>query len=432
MAIYSKQNLINYETNNHNLIILLMSEFSEFYKTLEIDNGLLIMLMIMSVFVAIFHTVITMGLYGINLKPKWLFFVLNPLLIWLSSLYDSRLAALIAIILFLSVFVLGIFGMIFSAIKSGFQSSKEENERRKRMGKSPLPLWKKILMTLSGFIFFGLVLSLGVPYFIIIVFIILPFLTSLKSNNKKRFYRFQRTLPTSNIRSVAMGLAEISGKAKTIETVFSRIGTQECIGFLYTVENVSTDKDGKDSYSMESFETICKPFYVQDKSGQIKIVSDNIEFIDFEIDEQYQSSMKRYTQYLLMENMEVLLIGKAGLKENNEPVFEKEEIKDVFGISPVSSVENYNTMRPILQSAGYFVYFWVILIALIFLTPISINNNTIEFGKINLDLPFQNSKPVKSVTDFYDNIYNSYEEKETEQVENNYEADSLEITQPSE
>lgn len=409
-----------------------MNEFSEFYKTLEVDNGLLVMLMVMSVFVAIFHTVILMGLYEVNLKPKWLFFVLNPLLIWLCSLYDSRLGALVAIILFLSVFVLGIIGAIFSAIRSGIQSSKEEDARRKRSGKSALPIWKKILLTLSGLIFFGLVLSLGLPYFIIIVFIILPFLTSLKPNNKKRFYKFQRTLPTSNIRSVAMGLAEISGTSKTIEPMIARIGKKECIGYLHTIENVSTDKDGKDSYSMESSETICKPFYVQDKSGQIKVVTQDIEFIDFEIDEQYQSSMKRYTQYLLTENMEVLLIGKAGLKENNEPVFQKEEIKDVFGISPVASVENYNTLRPILQSAGYFIYFWVILIALIFLTPISLTNNGLKFGKINLELPFKNSKPVKSVTDFYDNIYDSYEQTKPIDSTDQQEAEGVEVTQPSE
>lgn len=409
-----------------------MNEFSEFYNNLEVDNGLLIMLMLMSIFVAIFHTVIIMGLYEIDLKPKWLFFVLNPLSIWLSSLHDSRLGALVAIGLFLSVFVLGIIGMIFSAIRSGLQSSKEVDERRKRAGKAILPLWKKVLLTIAGLIALGLVLSLGVPYFIIIMFIILPFLKSLKPDNKKRFYRFQRTLPTSNIRSVAMGLAEISGTSKTIEPMMSRIGKKECIGLLHTIETVSTDKDGKDSYSLESSETICKPFYVQDKSGQIRVVTDDLEFIDFEIDEQYESARKRYTQYLLTENMEVLLIGKASVKENNEPAFMKEEIKDVFGISPVESVENYNTMRPILQSAGYFVYFWVILIALIFLTPISLNNNGLNFGKPNFDLPFQNSKPVKSVTDFYDNVYDSYEQIETTDSTDHDEATGAEVTQPSE
>ena len=382
----------------------------------------------MSTFVAIFHTLILIGLYEINLKPKWLFFVLNPLSIGLCSLYDNRLAALIAVGLFLSVFVLGIVGMIVSMIRSGYQDSKEEDLRRRRMGKTSIPIWKKILMTLSGLLFFGFVLTLGVPYFILIVFIILPFLTSiLKPDNKKRFYKFQRTLPTSNIRSVAMGLAEISGTVKTIEPLNSRIGTKPCIGFLYTIETVTTDKDGRDSYSLESSETICKSFYIQDKSGQIRVVTDDIEFIDFEIDEQYQSSMKRYTQYLLKDNMEVLIIGKAALAENNEPVFQKEDIKNVFGISPVASVEDYNTMRPIWQSAGYFAYFWVILIALIFLTPVRLSNNSLVIGKIDLNLPFQNSKPVKSLDDFYDNIYDSYD---SEPVENQYnqQADSAEVT----
>ena len=228
-----------------------------------------------------------------------------------------------------------------------------------------------------------------------------------------------------------MGLAEISGKTKTINPVISRINDKKCIGYLYTIENVRTDKDGDDSYSLESSETVCKDFYVEDSTGKMRIISDGIEFIDFEIDEQYQASMKRYTQYILTENTDVLLIGKAAVAENNEPVFEREEIKDVFGISPVASVDNYNTMRPIVQSAGYFIYIWVILIAVIFLTPVSIRNNSLKFGKINLDLPFQNSKPVESVGVFYDNIYDSYDQNNTQPVENDNQADSLEVTQPA-
>lgn len=394
-----------------------MDDFLAFYNTLEVDKGLVVMLMLVSFFVAIFHTFILIGLYEINLKPKWLFFVLNPLSVGLCSLYDNKLAALLAIVLFLSVFVLGIIGMIYAMIRATYQSSKEESERRKKAGLAEIPLWKKIIYSLGALLFFGFTFTLGVPYFILIVFIILPFLSSIfKPSNKKRFYRIQRTLPTSNIRSVAMGLAEISGTVKMIEPLLSRIGTKECIGFLYTIETVSTDKDGKDSYSLEFSETICKPFYVQDKSGQIKVMTEGIELIDFEIDERYQSARKRYTQYLLKENMEVLLIGKASVKENNEPVFEKEEIKNVFGIATVESVDNHNTLRPILQSAGYFTYFWVILIALIFLTPVKLRNNQLEIGKINLDLPFQNSKPVKSLDDFYDNIYDSYESKPEEEI----------------
>lgn len=409
-----------------------MNDFLDFYNTLDVDKGLLFMLMIMSFFVAIFHTFILIGLYEVNLKPKWLFFVLNPMLVGLASFYDNKLSALIAIGLFLSVFVLGIVGMIYAIIKSGYEDSKKQDEKRRRTGQKPLPLWKKILLTFSGLLIIGFVFSLGVPYFIIIVFIILPFLSSLKPNNKKRFYKYQRTLPTANIRSVAMGLAEISGKVKTIEKMSSRIGTKPCIGYLYTIEKVSTDKDGDESYSLESSEVVCNSFYLEDSTGKIKIITDQIEFIDFEIDERYQASQKRYTQYLLKENMEVLMIGKAGLKANNEPVFVKEEVKDVFGISPVESVENYNTMRPIMQSAGYFIYFWVILIALIFLTPIELKNDSIKIGKTNFDLPFQNSKPVKSLDDFYDNVYDSYEKPKSAEMIDDQEAEGAKAVESPE
>ena len=393
-----------------------MQDFINFYNTLDVDWPILGFMMLMSMGAAIFHTVIIGQLWNINIKPGWLFFALNPALIGLSALYERKLGALVFGIVFISVFVFAILGIVISAIRDGAESAKEQNNYRQKMGKPPLPWWKKLLISISGLAFFGFILSLGAPVFIIIVFIILPFLSSIFfPSNSKRFYKLQRTLPTANIRSVAMGLAEISGNTKTIKPMISRIGSKNCIGYLYTIERVSTDDEGKNSYSMEFSETICNPFFVEDKTGKIKVLSDEIEFIDFEIDEQYQSSMKRYTQYLLKENMEVLLIGKAGLEDNNQVVFKKEEIKNVFGIAPVESVNNHNELRPILQSAGYFIYFWVMLIALILLTPIHLKNNTLEFGKINWGKPFQNSKPVNSIDDFYDNIYEQKQETETEE-----------------
>lgn len=390
-----------------------METFSDFYNTLSIDWSFLIFMMFMSMGAAIFHTVIIQGLFNINIKPKWLFFILNPALIGIAGLVDVKLGALVFIILFLSVFVLGILGMIFSSISEGYKSVKRQDKERTKMGKKPFPWWIKILGSLSTLFFFGFMLSLGPAYFIIIIFIILPFLTSIfNKSNKKIFYKLQRVLPTSNIRSVAMGLAEISGKAKTIEPNVSRISAKKCIGFYYTIERISTDSDGDKSYSMEFSETVCNPFFLEDNSGKIKVIPSEIEFIDFGIDERYQSSLKRYTQYLLVENQEVLLIGKAGLGENNEPVFEKEEIKNVFGMAPVASVAGYNEWRPIMQSAGYFIYFWVITIALLLITPINLKNNTIEFGEINWKIPFQDSKPINSIDDFYDRVDDSYNREE--------------------
>jgi hypothetical protein len=374
--------------------------------------------MFISMGVAIFHTVIIEGLYNSNIKPKWLFFALNPILITLAGLLDVKLGALVFILLFLSVFVLGILGMILSSIMDGYKSAQKEDQYRIKMGKKPLPWWMKILGSLSTLFFFGFMLSLGPGYFIIIIFIILPFLSSIfNKSNKKIFYTLQRVLPTANIRSVAMGLAEISGNAKTIDPTVSPIKSKKCIGFFYTIENISTDSDGHDTYSIEFHETVCNPFFLEDRSGKIKVMANAIEFIDFGIDEQYHSALKRYTQYLLKENQEVLLIGKAGLGENNEAIFEKEEIKNVFGMAPVESVDNYNELRPLLQSAGYFMYFWVIIIALLLITPIHLKNNTIEFGAINWKIPFQDTKPINSMDDFYDMIDKNYDKQEVEPQE---------------
>jgi hypothetical protein len=416
-----------------------LEEFIQFYNTLEGQTnwGMLLFMMLMSMFVAIFHTVIIGNLWNINFKPKWLFFVLNPSLICFFALFDKRIGILIFIILLISVFVFGILGMIIASIREGYKNVKRENLHRKKTGKKPLAIWKKIIITFSTFVFFGFIFSLGLPYFILIIFIILPFISSIFSkNNKKLFYKLQRNLPTANIRSLAMGLAEITGKSKTIVPMRSRLKDKECIGFLYTVENVTRDNEGRYSYSLEFSETVCEPFLVEDKTGTIKVDPKEIEFIDFEIDEQYQSSMKRYTQYLLNENRSIFLVGKASIGANNEPIFQKEEIKNVFGIAPVESINSYNDFRPLIKSAGYFIYFWVILIALILLTPIHLKNNTIEIEKINWKLPFNNSKPINSVYDFYDQVYDSYDKKinpeyNSHEIEESEEAEDVEVAQDS-
>lgn len=374
-------------------------------------------MMLMSMFAAIFHTVIIEGLWGIKLKPQWFFFVFNPTLIGLSAQYETKLGVLVFIIIFLSVFIFGILGIIIDSIRSGYKSVKREDLYRKKNGMKPMPMWKKIIGTLSTIVFFVFIISLGLPYFILIVFIILPFIISIFSkNNTKSFYKLQKTLPTSSIRSLAMGLAEIKGNTKTIEPMPSKINNKECIGYLYTIESISTDNEGKDSYSLIFSETICNAFFVEDKTGKIKIAPKEIEFIDFRIDEQYQSSMKRYTQYLLKDNMFVLLIGKANVGEKNEPVFQKEEIKNVFGIAPVSSVDSYNDSRPLIKSASYFMYFWSLLIALILLSKIKIKDNSFDIGNIKWELPFAKTKKINSVMDFYDQIYDSYETMEDDKI----------------
>ena len=356
-------------------------QLQEFYNGLPTNMGMVYWLMMMSVFAALFHSVIIGGLYEINIRPKWFFYVANPLAIFAAAQYDPRMGFAVAIGLFLSVFVLGIIGMFYSAGRDALRVQRKNNERRKKDGKKPFPTWLLPILAIASVIF-ALGFAIAGPYTILLVVFVIPFLSALKPSNEKSFYTLQRTLPTAPIRSVAMGLAEISGKVRIIEQTIAPIKKKPCAGYYYTIESISKDSDGDESFSLEDSEFECKEFYVEDRTGRIKIKPDKLAFIDFEVDEQYRSHGARYTQYLLEDGMEVLMIGKASVAENNERVFEREEIKKVFGIAYAKTVQQKNDWWPMRTSAILFAYAWVIMIALILMTPIEIRNNTIEFGKI--------------------------------------------------
>ncbi|MFC6268967.1 hypothetical protein [Frigoriflavimonas asaccharolytica] len=361
-----------------------------FFNNFEADWFMLFFLMFFSMGVAIFHTLILDGIYRIKFKPNWLFFVLNPALIGFAGLFDTRFGAVVFAFLFLSVFVLGIFGMFYAAVRSTIFDNRAKDAALIKDGKPPIPFWKKLLSGFVVIIFIFLFFTVKPAYIVVFFFIVLPFISSLKSSNKKSFYNLQRTLPTSKIRSVAMGLAEISGKVRMIKSKNSPIKNVPCIGYLYTIEDISRDKDGKESFRIVFSETICESFYVEDATGKIEVKTDEIEFLDFKVGEQYRSSGKRYREYLLLENAEVLMIGKASNKENYQPIFEYEEVKKVFAIAPVASVENWNNLRPLLKSASYYAYFFGLMIALVLISDVNLSSSNFRIGKFQLNL--QNSQ----------------------------------------
>lgn len=221
-----------------------------------------------------------------------------------------------------------------------------------------------------------------------------------------------------------MGLSEIRGKPVAQETVFSPLLKKECIGYLYTVEDITTDDEGKDSYTTVKEEIVCKKFFLQDETGKILVEPETLEFINFDYDERYERSRRRYTEYLLKEKMDVLIVGQASYGEGNIPVFKREEIKNVFGIAPVSAVDLHNEMRPMAMSATYFGYIWLVLIALIILTPVQLKNNSIEFGKIEMKSQLLNW----SFKDFFNG---KEQEQEAAGFESN-DPDAAEFAQPVE
>jgi len=348
-----------------------MNEFWDFFQSEPLEKPVLIFLVIFSCGIALFHTIIFTTLYNIKLKPKGLFFILNPAIVIGAFFIRSGYALLALIIMFASLFILAIIGMIYTA----FHPSEEEREFQKMYPKTKQP-WYKTLLGYGLFFLACSLFSFG-PIFIILIIIAGGFLIGMMPNPKNRFKQYQATLPTSKIRSMAMGLVEVQGKivAKTIMT--APIDNIPCVGFKYVIETISTDKEGHDSYSTIHDETKCNEFILQDETGSVPVLPNKLDFIWVEMDGRYSNGSKRYTQYLLKPNDEVLIIGKASVRENNEVIIEHENVKNVFGIAPASQVSVYNRYKPLLNSFVFFSAILALLVAVVLVSPINIHNGEV-------------------------------------------------------
>lgn len=361
-----------------------MDEFIAFFTQNEVTNAGIVFLTLASCFIAIFHTMILAALFRLNFK-NWLFFVIDPLLILLTGLLAGHLVFLVFFVLFISVFILGFIGMVFAGVTKSREEKKEREQLRKRYNIAPKPLWKKIVGGVAMVLFLVSFYHFGF-FSVFLLLLIVPFISAILPSNKNKFLKYQRTLPTSKIRSIAMGLAEIEGVLEAIEPILSPIGKKKCIGYRYRIEKINTDKDGDKSYTTIFDEVKCNPFYVSDKTGKIMVDPDKIEFVYVPKDEFYSTGGKRYTQFLLREQDKMLLIGKAGLEQNNRPVFEYEAIKKVFAIAPSDKITHYNTFKPLLNSFLIFSCAFALMVAFILLTPIHIKEGQLMIGTPNFEI----------------------------------------------
>lgn len=345
----------------------------------DIDTPIVILFMIMSLVLAFFYMKLFETFFDLHLK-KWIFFVTIPSVIGIVTLIDRRFCFFVFLLLFLCVFLVAIIGIIYSLFKTLKKGITETDEFNKKHNIKPITRWKKILMFSAGlfvfifFMFFGL-------YAVPLLFLIIPYVRWVFPDNESRFFRFQNSLPTSKIRSLAMGLAEIEGKLELIKPIISPIGNRKCIGFKHTIANINFDENGKESFNVIFTEIVCNPFFIVDDTGKIEVNPEKLEFVWVKEDQQYRLDGEMHIEYLLNPNDKMLLIGKAALKENNQPVFEYETIKKVFAISPSVSIGNYNTYRPLINSFIGFSCVFAFIAAIILITPMKIAGSKIVIGK---------------------------------------------------
>lgn len=348
-----------------------MQDFYNFFLSLPNDPGVIIVLMTLSLFIAIFQSFIIVGALELELQPKWLLFALNPSLVALGWSIHGSLAFFIFMLLFLSIFIVGAIGMY----QTNQKTDKNDLAELKRfydkyqIKNSPKANKSLLFLLIIIVLFFSI---MATPLF----FLFMALFFFFKSNQKDKFTKYQAILPTSKVRSVAMGLAELQGRLIMIEPLMTPIEDKECIGFRYVIDDISTDSDGKERFSNQLDETKFNPFYLADETGQIKVNPENLSFVLYGHHAQYRNNGKRYTLYVATPQQRVLMIGKVSL-ENNTPILEYENIKKVFGIAPLKKVSNFNKLRPLRNSLLLYFFGFMILVIYLLLIPIYIKNERV-------------------------------------------------------
>ncbi|QCE42436.1 hypothetical protein [Psychroserpens sp. NJDZ02] len=352
-----------------------MQELTQFiFKESQLPE--LIFAVIFSLGVAIFYSVICATFYK-EFKPAWLFFALLPLFVIVSNILFNIHPFAVILFLFLLLVLLTIIGGVLKGVKSSIDGIKKRS-KKETLPKIFLDIIKYLILVASfiaAFIYFDTAI-------IIVIFVLLFVIKLFSSSNTKKFLNLQASLPTSKIKSMAMGLVEVSGQTIMQEPMLSRIEKKECIGYRYKIERKSKDRDGKTKYSTISNEVVCNNFLLDDGTAQVEIVADDIDFLWLEETDSYSSTSKRYTQYLLYANQSIILIGKAN-SDANRVFIEKEPIKNIFMLAPNNSVGQWNRNKPLLNNFLAYLAVLFLIIAFILISEINVDGDTINL-KFNL------------------------------------------------
>jgi len=170
---------------------------------------------------------------------------------------------------------------------------------------------------------------------------------------KLKEYYLIKNIPTSKIRSIALGLVEVFGKIKVIDTIKTPISKKDCVFYRLVVEKrVPSSKTSK--WKKIRDEISCELFYIKDETGLIKInpykiesyltlkkvyffSSNLLKLNENPLDNLKETSIKngkpkfelkfikngdeRYFEYYLEENNDVYVLAKAGNQENSSKLF---------------------------------------------------------------------------------------------------------------
>lgn len=351
---------------------------------------MIVFFMIFAAGIGLFQYLVLSGVWNLNIRG-WVTPLLCPAVLWVAWYVAGDEMAMYTLFgLFILTFALAVLGIIVggvvSAVQGAAQDARRIDRKRKQQGLPPRPWWRKLgsalVVVIAPLLFLASFVLLGPAGFFLIFFVGPLFLRLLRSRNPHSFIKLQEILPTSRIRSVATGLAEVEGRLEGVELLQAPMDEAPCIGYRYTVEQESTDSDGDTHYSTITDRSECNDFFIRDKTGRLAVSKERLDLLWLPVDQRMTSGGHRYTQYLLRDGDKMLLIGDVQPRENGVQRMARHPVYDVFTMAPSSSVSRYNRYKPLLDAVFMYLGLLGLLVAIILLTPMDIVD-----GQLVIDTP---------------------------------------------
>ncbi len=129
--------------------------------------------------------------------------------------------------------------------------------------------------------------------------------------------RVIENLPPSRVRSVAMGLAELSGAARQKLPLVSPLAALSCVYFRYLIEEERSSSRSREWVTIDKGES-SQPFYLEDETGKILVDPAGAETIlrqdyrEIRRDGGWTSRRTRYTEWVIAPGEPITVVGTAG------------------------------------------------------------------------------------------------------------------------
>lgn len=318
-----------------------------------------------------FATVILNATYKSGIKPFWIIPALGALLVGCAASINEQYGFF---------FIFGLFGLnivlfLIRFIWEFLSNIKKTIEYEKRKNTSNIGIFLKFLFSFLAIAAALILFAFGPAAIFGIIFLGL-IVSKLLPSTKGTFFKLQQILPTSKIRSLAMGLVEVEGHVVAKEQIESPLSKTSCIGYRYTIESVSRDSEGKKSYHFISTDEEHMPFEISDDTGSVTVIPEELTLVSFPVFYEDESSSRRKREYVLLDNQEMMLIGAAATKDN-QVVIQKDITKNILAISPVTKVAQWNKNLPLINSLLTFTGVAALLIAIILSVPYTFDGQTL-------------------------------------------------------